>query len=166
MLSTRQATIEDAGLIRELASQVWGHTYRHILSPDQLDYMFDMMYSIPSLQQQMGPQQHRFFIACCDGMPCGYVSIERLGEQLFHLQKIYVVPDVQGTGAGRLLMQTAFDCIKGLCPDKPCTVELNVNRENKARQFYEHMGYTVVRSGDFPIGNGYYMNDYIMSITL
>ena len=166
MFSVREATVEDAALIQRLASQVWSHTYGHILSAEQLDYMFDMMYSIPSLQQQMGPAGHRYFIASRNGIPCGYVSVEREGEQRFHLQKIYVVPDAQGTGAGRFLMQTVFDHVKSLCPDRPCTVELNVNRENKARQFYEHMGYTVVRSGDFPIGNGYYMNDYIMSVTI
>ena len=166
MLSVRKATVDDAALIRELASRVWAHTYIDILSPEQLDYMFDLMYSIASLQNQMGPQQHQFFIASRNGTPCGYVSVEQEGEQLFHLQKIYIVPEAQGTGTGRFLMQTAFDHVKRLCPDRSCTVELNVNRENKARQFYEHMGYQVVRSGDFPIGNGYYMNDYIMSITL
>lgn len=41
-------------------------------------------------------------------------------------------------------------------------LELNVNRNNKALHFYEHMGMKKLREGDFPIGNGYYMNDYIM----
>ena len=41
-------------------------------------------------------------------------------------------------------------------------MELNVNRNNKALQFYQHMGMRKLREGDFPIGNGYYMNDYII----
>jgi diamine N-acetyltransferase len=32
--------------------------------------------------------------------------------------------------------------------------------------FYEHMGMKKVREGDFPIGNNYYMNDYIMSLDI
>ena len=166
MFTVRKAHINDAGLIQQLASQVWKHTYGNILSPQQLDYMFEMMYSIPSLHQQMGPDKHQYFIAYNDNKPCGYISIEQENKQLFHLQKIYVLPDAQGSGAGRFLMETAFNYIKSLCPHPPCTIELNVNRSNKAKQFYEHMGYKVVRSGDFPIGNGYYMNDYIMSITI
>ena len=45
--------------------------------------------------------------------------------------------------------------------------EVTVNEQNpEAKGFYEHMGFSVARSGDFPIGNGYYMNDYIMAIKL
>jgi len=43
-------------------------------------------------------------------------------------------------------------------------IELNVNRNNKAVSFYEHLGMKIARQGDFPIGKGFYMNDYIMSI--
>ena len=45
-------------------------------------------------------------------------------------------------------------------------MELNVNRENRAIRFYEHMGMHKARQGDFSIGNGYFMNDYIMSMEL
>ncbi len=31
---------------------------------------------------------------------------------------------------------------------------------------YRHLGMTVIREGDFPIGHGFFMNDYIMGITL
>ena len=40
--------------------------------------------------------------------------------------------------------------------------ELNVNRHNKALDFYKKMGMSIDRSGDFDIGGGFYMNDYIM----
>ena len=49
---------------------------------------------------------------------------------------------------------------------EPCVMELNVNRNNKALRFYERMGMHKDREGDFPIGNGFYMNDYIMAITI
>jgi hypothetical protein len=45
-------------------------------------------------------------------------------------------------------------------------IDKNVNRNNKALQFYEHMGMRKLREGDFPIGNGYYMNDYIMGLEI
>ena len=43
-------------------------------------------------------------------------------------------------------------------------MELNVNRSNRAKGFYERMGMRVVREGDFPIGGGFFMNDYIMGM--
>ena len=30
----------------------------------------------------------------------------------------------------------------------------------------QHMGMRKLREGDFPIGNGYYMNDYIMGLEI
>ena len=48
----------------------------------------------------------------------------------------------------------------------PCMMELNVNRRNRALHFYERMGMRRLREGDFPIGDGYYMNDYIMGLEI
>ena len=45
-------------------------------------------------------------------------------------------------------------------------IELNVNRNNPAVGFYKHQGLKIIRQGDFPIGNGYYMNDYIMGLDI
>ena len=44
---------------------------------------------------------------------------------------------------------------------------INVNRYNtRAVNYYRAKGMTVARQGDFPIGNGYYMNDYIMQLDI
>lgn len=43
---------------------------------------------------------------------------------------------------------------------------INVNRNNKALHFYERKGMKKLREGDFAIGNGYYMNDYIMGLEI
>ena len=83
---------------------------------------------------------------------------------MVHLQKIYVCPDKQRLHAGRALIEKAFDEAKRLFPDGHGRVELNVNRKNPALSFYRHMGMTIASSGDFDIGNGYFMNDYIMAI--
>ena len=72
---------------------------------------------------------------------------------------------VEGRQIGRMLFGEALRAVKESHPG-PCTLELNVNRSNRARGFYEKMGMRVVREGDFPIGEGYYMNDYIMGMEL
>mgnify|MGYP000661187041 CR=1 FL=1 len=164
MFTIRKATSDDCKLINELANQVFPATYKEILSTEQLDYMMEWMYSEQSLREQLRGG-HVFYIASCDGEPCGYVSVERQGERLFHLQKIYVLPRFQGCGAGAFLFRTAVAHVRALQPGV-CRMELNVNRGNRALYFYEHMGMRRLREGDFPIGNGYYMNDYIMGLDL
>ena len=100
-----------------------------------------------------------------EGKPCGYVSVQQQEKDIFHLQKIYVLPHFQGSHCGSFLFKEAIKYIKEIHPE-PCLMELNVNRNNKALQFYQHMGMRKLREGDFPIGNGYYMNDYIMGLDI
>jgi ribosomal protein S18 acetylase RimI-like enzyme len=41
-------------------------------------------------------------------------------------------------------------------------LQLQVNRDNKAKNFYEKLGFVVIDYKDFDIGHGFFMNDYIM----
>ena len=45
MFTIRKATTDDCGLINQMAGEVFPATYKEILSPEQLDYMMDWMYS-------------------------------------------------------------------------------------------------------------------------
>lgn len=167
----RSASLEDIPLIRELAGVTFPDTYREILSPEQMDYMMDWMYSAANLERQMTEQLHKYFIAEYGGIPCGYLSLNREGvadgHVLFHLQKIYVLPEFQGKHIGSALFTQAVDYIRDACRDYPARIELNVNRYNtRAVNYYRAKGMTVARQGDFPIGNGYYMNDYIMQLDI
>lgn len=165
MLTTRRATTADCSLIGQLARQIFPPTYREILTPEQTEYMMQLMYSPQSLRKQMEEEGHVYFIGYDEGEPFGYVSVQQQGEDLFHLQKIYVLPLRQGMQGGRFLFGQAVKYIESVHP-APCLMELNVNRHNKALGFYRRMGMEIRREGDFPIGNGYYMNDYIMGMEI
>lgn len=41
-------------------------------------------------------------------------------------------------------------------------LQLQVNRRNNAKYFYEKNGFSVIKEFDFDIGNGYVMDDYVM----
>ena len=161
MYSIRKATVKDCQLIQELASQIWEPTYGAILSPEQLVYMFDMMYSLENLRIQMEEHHHQFFLIYADGIPAGYLSIETVEDHLFEFQKVYSLPALHGSGIGRFIIEQGINYLKSIHPGS-FTIELNVNRENPAYGFYKHMGFYQYATRDFPIGNGYYMNDYIM----
>jgi len=160
----RLASTDDIPSIRKMASEVFPLTYRDILSNEQIEYMMDMMYSKSSLMHQMCEAGNIFYI--CDGR--GFVSYRHdsfLPDsiELFHLEKLYVMPDAQGKGLGRRLFDTVV-CAARQSSEGAVRIELNVNRHNKAVSFYEHIGMRKERKGDFPIGKGFYMNDYIMTM--
>ena len=165
MFTIKKATTNDIQLINEMAQIVFPATYREILSKEQIEYMMEWMYSLDSIRQQMEEEGHVYLIACEECEAAGYVSVQQQGKDLFHLQKIYVLPAFWKDGLGRRLFEVAVNAIRDLHPT-PCRMELNVNRQNPALGFYEHMGMKKVREGDFPIGNGYYMNDYIMGMDI
>lgn len=165
MFKIRKATLEDIEMINRLAWIVFPHTYKEILSPEQMEYMMDWMYSPENLHKQMTEDGHIYFLAFEGNEPAGYLSIQPEGEHTYHLQKIYVLPSFQGKKLGKLLFEHAIKAIKELHPE-PCQMRLNVNRQNKALTFYEKMGMKKVDEGDFHIGNGYYMNDYIMGLDI
>lgn len=163
MFEIKRANLENCTAIQKVAEVVFPATYKEILTPQQLDYMMDWMYSTENLHKQMEQEGHIYYIAWQENTPIGYVSIQPQDKDLFHLQKIYVLPSYQGLGLGRALFERALKAIKEMHPSC-CVVELNVNRNNKAVLFYERMGMRKAREGDFPIGNGFYMNDYIMAM--
>lgn len=167
----RRATPEDIPLIRELVGVCFRDTYRRILSPEQMEYMMDWMYSEESLHRQMERDGHVYFLAESEGKPIAYFSVQPLGLQedgayLFEFQKMYMLPECKGKGYGRKLVDHVFRFVRQAANGWPCRIELHVNRYNPVVDFHAHMGFSILRKGDFPIGHGYYMNDYIMGITL
>ncbi len=158
----RKATTEDVPLIRELTFKVWPQTYAPILSKTQIDYMLEMMYSKSSLQQQMN-KGSQFIIVYENNEPVGFAAYFEKSPSVFKLDKIYVLPSQQGKGTGRFVIDYIIDKIK----KKGATaLQLQVNRNNKARNFYEKLGFVVIEEKDFDIGNGYFMNDYVMEKVL
>ena len=149
----------DAKLIRELAYKIWPGVYEHILTPDQLKYMLDLLYNEETLQKQM--EQGIAFIIANDGeQPVGFASCGLVHAGVYKLHKIYVLSSQQGKGTGRTMIDHIINDIK---TKGAHTLLLNVNRHNKARHFYEKLGFTIVKEEDVDIGNGYFMNDFVMT---
>ena len=218
MIKILKATKGDLQTIHDMAQVVFRHTYRDILSPEQMDYMMEMMYSLPNLHQQLD-EGHHYYIAydgdaglsdyayadSCEvagsgrmcgrdgqsstyGMPCGYVSVQYHGEdpdgtEVFHLHKIYVMPQSQGKGVGMRLFQTVMNHVRSVKDSRVAVssnsdavstsdsqpkarIELNVNKHNSAVAFYKHIGMRIIHEEDYPIGNGFYKTDYIMALDL
>lgn len=164
-----KATQNDLQTIHDMAQVVFRHTYKDILSPEQMEYMMDMMYSLPNLEIQLQEGHHYYIAHDPDEGPCGYVSVQREGmaddgREIFHLHKIYVMPDRQGLGIGLKLFQTVVAHVRDLSSN--ARIELNVNKFNKAVDFYLHLGMKIIHEEDYPIGNGFYKTDYIMGLDL
>ena len=163
-LVIRHAGTEDIDTIGLLAYRIWPKTYGNLMSAEKLQYMLQLIYSPASLENQMLQQGHTFLLAELDAAPVGFASFSPTSEQgIYKLHKIYVSTDIQGKGLGKTLLNAVIEEIKLL---GATTLILNVKRDNTARTFYEKFGFTVIKEEDIDIGNGFFMNDYVMEKVL
>lgn len=160
MYSIKVATTTEIPIIQTLVEQIWRPTYQSLLTTAQIDYMIDMMYSTASLTRQLEELQHQYILLYDETIPIGYASYSTTDTAgIFKLHKIYLHMSYQGKGVGKLLMNNVIEKVKAL---NAHILELDVNRDNKARLFYEKQGFTIYKEKDTDIGNGYMMNDYVM----
>ncbi len=165
--------------VRQIAHATWPATFGNILSGAQIDYMLRMMYSRSALEEQVA-KGHVFHLLV-EGQrgnqngnpnpaylnttttrftPVAYVSheIDYLpGTTKIH--KLYALPAVQGRGYGKALIEKVAIIARSAGQQK---LRLDVNYQNEAVGFYEHLGFGKVGRFDTEIGNGYLMEDWIM----
>jgi len=143
--------------------QVWPQTYIPILGDVQVGYMLDTMYNQPELQRQMEAGQQYLLCYFGDG-PVGFASYTQTEDSIYKLNKIYILPAMQGKGAGKFMMDYLVNELRN---KNATALDLNVNRYNgKAQSFYECYGFQVIKVEDIDIGGGYFMNDYVLRYTL
>lgn len=147
--------------VQKIAHLTWPDTFKNILSPEQIDYMLNWMYNVDTLSEQL-EMGHHFYILTDNGEDVGFIGIQphypTMAETKLH--KIYILPSCQGKGAGLILMEKAEEVALKSSTE---LLVLNVNRYNKATSFYQKIGFEITKEEDIEIGNGYLMEDYVMS---
>ena len=159
MFEIRTAGAGDIQLIRELTFRIWPETYASILSQEQIDFMLEIMYSEKSLTKHMKEEGCCFIIVYDNKEPVGFASFSETAPQKWKLHKIYILTNQQGKGTGRFVIDYILHEIKKQGAE---SLQLQVNRYNKAKDFYEKLGFRIIQMADFDIGNGFFMNDFVM----
>lgn len=153
------AVKQDAATIIAIAEKSWAATYREILSAEQYDYMMEMFYSLPAIQQTMEEQT---FLICRNGQEVtGFISyqLNYPEDGYCKIHKLYLLPEAQGTGSGRKLI----DAVAEIAANHHCSrLTLNVNKYNKALGFYEKIGFSVAYPEVIDIGRGFVMDDFVL----
>jgi len=159
-LMFNRCSIEDLERVSILAEEIWPISFAKILSPAQIEYMLEWMYSADQLKTQF-LSGHLFYLAKMDDIEVGFVGLEPNHPEMDHLRihKIYLHPKHQGKKIGKWMTEQVEVLAKNL---KLKYLHLNVNRHNTAVDFYLKCGFKTIDTEDIDIGNGYFMNDFIM----
>lgn len=163
-LHIRVAGVGDIAVIRELTAQIWPATYIPIIGAQQVDYMLGLFYTEEALRKQMTEYKHKFIICYAEEQPAAFASYSEIEPGVFKLQKIYILPSMQGRGMGRYMLNYITEDIKR---KGAVALRLNVNIHNHpAMAFYNRVGFTHYRDEDIDIGAGYFMNDHVLSLAI
>ena len=163
MLTIEHATKQHIPIIRDLTAQTWPHTYYPIVGEAQVAYMLALFYTPEALAAQMD-SGHVFLIAMHTGTPVAFASFGLIEPQVYKLHKLYILPGRQGLGIGRALINHIVASIQAAEGNE---LRLNVNIHNhNAITFYGKAGFLHLRDEDIDIGNGYFMNDHVLTLPI
>ena len=147
--------------IAELARLIWHECYPGIITREQIDYMLAKMYSLETLRAELksGICYEQLLI---DEDLSGFASLGPTGQaDVFKLHKLYLHPKQQGRGLGTALLMHCENEARKLGASQ---LILNVNKHNRnAIDVYQRNGFSITDSVVSDIGNGYVMDDYVMS---
>lgn len=161
MITVLPAIDSDFGTIRSIAYETWPVAYGEILSKAQLDYMLNAFYNDTALKESVSQKGHHFILANEGNQTLGFASFEWNydHQKQTKIHKIYILPSAQGKGVGKILIDyIATEARK----QGSLTLCLNVNRFNKAINFYEKMGFSIISEVNIELEHGYLMEDYVM----
>ena len=155
------ATKSQLEIVKDLAFKIWPNTYGNIISQAQLDFMLDKFYNFSFLENQLINENQIFLLIEENNQYLGFCAYELNCESSnkTKLHKIYVLPETQGKGIGKILLN---EVEKITLENNNSALYLNVNRYNNAQEFYKKQGYLVIKTIDIEIGNGYLMEDFVM----
>ena len=161
MLVISEATTKDFKIIQEIAYKSWPATYGSILSKEQIDYMLNLFYSEETLLENLNKKGHHFILVYEDNNCIGFASYEHnySDKNVTRLHKIYLLPEAQEKGAGKLLIDSVEELAK---ENDSIAISLNVNKFNKALSFYQKICFKVVDEEVIELDFGYLMEDYKM----
>lgn len=164
-MQLRQLAKEELPKIQSIAHRTWPSTFANILSPEQIEYMLNWMYSLEMLESQL-EKGHTFLLAAENEEELGFTGFElNVAEgPKAKLHKIYLLPASQGKGVGKALIFEVADRARNAGQK---SLLLNVNKYNqKAIDFYLKIGFQEIYKEVIDIGNGYIMDDVVMELNL
>ncbi len=155
----------DALTISTLADLIWRHHYADIISSEQIDYMLAQRYQPELIERQIINPDIWWRKLVVDGMIIGFCCSMRTSNNPDELKidKLYIHCDHQRRGYGGMLVGNAIEIMR---ENNLQSLILTVNKRNQtAILAYQHYGFEITGDNIVDIGDGFVMNDYLMTFT-
>jgi diamine N-acetyltransferase len=155
----RQATVDDAKLLTDLAYTTFWDAFAHHPknAPDDLNHYMRQAFNEEQIADELGDAKNIFLIAEIGDEAAGYskIIIDHIepgitAERPIELSRLYAHQKHLGQGVGQMLMDACFARARAEDCD---VIWLGVWEYNpRAQRFYEKNGFRVVGSHVFQLG--------------
>lgn len=145
-----------------LARAIWYRHYPDIISVEQIEYMLAQRYHPAVIRAQIASDHAWWDKLTANAEMVAFSSCELSEDRAqMKLDKLYVRYDLRGHGYGSRLIRNAEARARAAGCSR---LYLQVNKNNRsAIEAYQRNGFVVEREAQFDIGNGFIMDDYVMT---
>ena len=149
--------------IEKIAKEIWHEHYIPIIGEEQVSYMLEKFNSERAITRNIKLDGDSYYLIEAADKVIGYIGIKLQANELF-LNKLYVHSSQRGQGIGK----QAMVFLKQLATNSHCSkIVLRVNKYNSnSIAAYHKFGFITMSEDVADIGNGYFMDDYIMELIL
>ena len=153
-------TDKDIQNVAVLANEIWHQHFVPIIGIDQVEYMVDKFQSYPAISNQIRQEGYEYFQIYLHDTFAGYTGIHAEKDALF-LSKLYIRQDCRG----QRLASHALSFLIHLCKERGLgKIWLTCNKYNSdTLAVYDHLGFRITAEQVADIGNGFVMDDYILT---
>ena len=146
-----------------LANEIWHQHFIPIIGEAQVEYMVEKFQSYPAIKSQIENDGYEYYQIFSGHTMAGYTGIHQENSALF-LSKLYIKKDFRG----QHLATKALDFLIQLCKERGLgKIWLTCNKYNSnTLAVYDHLGFVITDEQVADIGNGFVMDDYILTYTV
>jgi len=145
-ISVRKANSYDAEMISLIGKISFRKAFGNVFDKNNLEEYLKNVYKPDKIEVSINRENNAWFVAELDDRPVGFAKVRKfsLNDEIesvsqMQLEKIYVLPEYQGSGAGSRLLDEVLNLALELSPDY---IWLDVYASNeKAIRFYERSGF-------------------------
>jgi len=161
MIIKEVKTTNDILEVELMAKEIWNQHYVTIIGKEQVDYMIKFFQNKETIEKQIFKENYLYYIIQDENQNAGYFAIVPNNEKKeMFLSKIYIYLNFRGKG----LSKEVINYIESVCKrDLLKRIYLTVNKYNlNTIEVYKKLGFRIIDSAVFDIGNGFVMDDYVM----
>lgn len=156
-MKIKKINIDDLETLRNLSIQTFKETFEEVNTEEDMQKYLDENLSIEKLKTELENVNSEFYFAENNGEILGYLKLnfkdaqtEKLEENHFEIERIYVLKTFLGQKIGQILFDKAIEIGREKNLEY---VWLGVWEENKrAIRFYEKNGFEIFGKHDFTLG--------------